>query len=361
MKGFLSNYFSQIRKKEVENFFPGYFSLIMATGIVSIASHALGMPVLGKVLFYFNMVFYAVLWFFFLQHIFRFPSNFFANLSAHAKSPGYLTVVAGTNVLGSQFVLIGNNLYIASALCLLGFVLWIVLLYSVICMLTVKSKKPSLEKGINGIWLLLVVSTQSIAVLGMQVAQVFPGITDLMIFNSVGFYLMGCMLYIILITLIFYRLTFFELNAEEFAPPYWINMGAVSITTLAGSTILLSPIGFPEYLNQIAPFLKGSILLFWSVGTWWIPIIVVLGIWRHIYKKIPLFYHHQYWGMVFPLGMYTVCTLRLAEVLKIDFMQYISDAFIYIAIITWTLAFIGLMNNVFKNVKTARRIRNGNP
>jgi Voltage-dependent anion channel len=43
------------------------------------------------------------------------------------------------------------------------------------------------------------------------------------------------MLYIWIISLIFYRHTFFVLEPSDLAPPCWINMGAVAISALARS------------------------------------------------------------------------------------------------------------------------------
>ena len=48
------------------------------------------------------------------------------------------------------------------------------------------------------------------------------------------------MLYIVVIGLMFYRWTFFALDPDQATPPYWINMGALAITTLAGSNLLLA-------------------------------------------------------------------------------------------------------------------------
>ena len=47
-------------------------------------------------------------------------------------------------------------------------------------------------------------------------------------------FLLGCMLYLPLITLIFYRFTFVNVTMAALTPPYWINMGAVAITTSGG-------------------------------------------------------------------------------------------------------------------------------
>ena len=53
------------------------------------------------------------------------------------------------------------------------------------------------------------------------------------------------MLYIWIISLIFYRYTFFAMEPSDLAPPYWINMGAVAISTLAGALLVAAPHSSP--------------------------------------------------------------------------------------------------------------------
>jgi tellurite resistance protein TehA-like permease len=91
-------------------------------------------------------------------------------------------------------------------------------------------------------------------------------------------------------------------------------------------------------------------LLFWATATWWIPMLVILGIWRHIYKRFRLAYDPQYWGAVFPVGMYTACTFRLAQALELPFLMFIPRWFVVIALAAWTLTFIGMLHSISAKV-----------
>jgi tellurite resistance protein TehA-like permease len=214
----------------------------------------------------------------------------------------------------------------------------------------VRENKPSLEKGLNGAWLIAVVATQSISVLGTLLTTRLTAYREAMLFFTLCLFLVGCMLYLLLITLIFYRFTFVNVTTATLTPPYWINMGAVAITTLAGARLVLAAPSWP-FLGEILPFLKGFTLFFWAAGTWWIPLLLILGFWRHVYKRFPLRYDPQYWGMVFPLGMYTVCTFQLSKAINFPPLLIIPRFFIYLALAAWVAAFFGLAHSLLFRVR----------
>jgi tellurite resistance protein TehA-like permease len=331
--------------KAVAELFPGYFALVMATGIVSIAAHLLGWPRLARALFWINLPAYATLVALTAARIVRFPRRLAADFADHARGSGYFTTVAGTCVLGSQCLLIVGWRGAAEALFGAGLALWAVVMYAFFAAVIVRERKPTLEQGINGAWLIATVATQSVAVLALGLGDPFGWPAEAVAFGALVFFLVGCMLYLAIITLIFYRFTFLPLATATLTPPYWISMGAVAITTLAGSSLLLARERSP-LLVELAPFLKGFTLFFWAAGTWWIPLLVVLGVWRHIVRRHPLDYDPQYWGMVFPLGMYAAATSRLAEVLPLAPLAAASRGFLPVAIVAWAATLLGLVRNL---------------
>jgi tellurite resistance protein TehA-like permease len=238
----------------------------------------------------------------------------------------------------------------AVALWVVAVALWIGLTYTIFAAFTVKETKPTLEKGITGAWLLAVVATQSLAVLSALLAAHTGAPWQLGLnFFALSMWLWGGMLYIWMMSLIFYRYTFFRFSPGDLAPPYWINMGAMAISTLAGSLLIINAPQAP-FLRSLLPFLKGFTVFYWATGTWWVPMLLVLGVWRHVYKRFPLKYDPLYWGAVFPLGMYAAGTHEMARAMALDFLDFVPPVFLYVALAAWTAAFIGLVRQLLRRV-----------
>lgn len=237
---------------------PAYFALVMATGIVARAARLHGVYGVPEVLFWLNAFFIIALIAVTAARIIRYPGAFAADISSHSRGVGFFSVVAALGVFGGQLVLQTAAMVLAVGIWVIAGLLWFVITYGVLAVLTVKPDKPSLADGINGGWLVIVVATQSLSILtvsilpaGMPMAMQKP-----LMFWALVLWLGGGALYLWLMTLIFFRYTFLPMSAEDLTPPYWINMGAVAISTLAGAFLLehaaLSPV-----VMELRPFVRG--------------------------------------------------------------------------------------------------------
>lgn len=323
---------------------PAYFAMVMATGIVSIATYGLGPAPLGRALFYLNMVFYAALVLLHGLRLVVYPRRCTADLCDANAGPGYFTWIAATAVMGSQCIVFAHAHRAATGLFIAAAVLWAILSYAVFTALAVRQHKPTLDAGINGGWLIGVVAMQSLAVLASYLAGDWNQPVRLELhFVALVLWLAGGMLYLWLGALIFYRFYFFALAPADLVPTYWVNMGAMAISTLTGSMLIAASTHAAPYLESLRPFLEGFTLFYWAGGTWWLPLLAILGVWRHVVRGYRLSYGPLYWGLVFPLGMYAVATEHISVSMNLTFLHPLSLVFAYIALFAWAVTALGLV------------------
>jgi tellurite resistance protein TehA-like permease len=329
----------------IATMFPGYFALVMATGIVSVGALQQDLDGLAEILYAVAAVAYVVLLVLLVIRLARFPRQLGADITSHAKGFAFLTVVAGTNVLGSASALVHGWWGLATVLWWVGVGAWAVLVYVTLIAVVLKSPKPGLAAGINGTWFLLTVATESVAVLGALRVGRDGG--EALAFACLAAFLLGIVLYVIVMTMVFLRWTFQELDPTEADPPAWIAAGAVAITVLAGSNLLNARAMVPE-IERVAPLVEGLVVMAWATATFWFPLMVAIGVWRHVVRRMPLRYHPSYWALVFPLGMYGVATFRMRGAIGLEALDWLPKVTFAVALGAWLLTFAGLVHHLVR-------------
>lgn len=315
---------------------PGYFALVMATGIVSIACRLLGYPTVADVLLVTTMAGFVVLLIAYAARAIRFPRRFAASLRAPSSAVAYFTVVAGTNVLATA--LLAHDLWIISLILgVAALLLWLVLTYGLFSLIVLAGHRPLLRE-ITGVWLVWVVGTQSVAVLATVLAPRLPWDTGqgMLSAASVLFWSVGIVLYLVLVVIIFLRLFLIETTPAEMGPAYWILMGATAISVRAAAGILaLEAAASTPLLAEVHAFVAGAAVVLWSFGSWFIPALVLFGLWRYFVRRFPWSYEPKLWSVVFPLGMYAVASVTLGRAIDFEFMRLLAAVWVWFAVAAW--------------------------
>lgn len=312
---------------------PGYFALVMATGIVSIGCELLGHVVLSQVLLVFTVIAFVALFAAYLARAVRFPRRSAASLLAPSSAVAYFTVVAGANVLATA--LLSYRLWgIALALGVFAFVVWLVLTYGLFSSIVLAGHRPLLRE-ITGVWLVWVVGTQSVAVLATALAPQLPWVMgqEMLAAASVLFWSVGIVLYFVFVVIIFLRLLLIETTPPEMGPAYWILMGATAISVRAAAGILTLTVEAPAaLLSEARPFIAGAAIVLWAFGSWFIPALILFGLWRYFVRRYPWSYEAKLWSVVFPLGMYAVASITLGQAVDFEFMRQLAAVWVWIGV-----------------------------
>lgn len=316
---------------------PANPAMVMSTGIVAVALHNAGFGGPAAFLALLCALLFAVNMLLLLLRITTVPHRVWADFSNQARGPGFLTLVAATDVLGVCCVLIFRSSLAAGALFRFGVLLWPALISLVFFALMVGSDKMPLTKGAHGVWLLATVSAESLVVLGSLLVEKPAGDPPALL-ALLMLFVLGLALYFMIMPILLYRLFFKELTPQDLSASFWINAGAMAISCLAGVKLASLLAASPE-LAALAPAVKLCAASAWGLAVFWLPCLLLLGLWRHVIMRYPFRYGVEYWSMVFPLGMFTVSSQALRELYPFWFALP-AQAGLLAATAAWGMVFV---------------------
>ncbi len=331
----------------IRDLHPSYFAFVMATAIISTGTFTFGPSWLSRALLVLASAGFVVLSAALVLQLAWYRSRVVTDIAAPEQVFGFFAIVAALDVLGVRFDAAGHPI-VTAVLAAVAAVVWVVLSYGVPGSLLLARHQDSVLGGVNGTWLLWAVGTQSVSVSASTLARVWPSQSALLALVAVGLWGVGLILYLVLVSLIMLHWLTVPMTPATLGPAYWILMGATAITVLAGAHILALPAGL-AVRQATAQMVKGFSFVFWAFGTWWIPLLILLGVWRHVRRQWPLTYEPSLWSIVFPLGMYSVATSSLGNAVNLGFMTPLSRFMLWVAVAAWAAVSVAMV------VRFARR------
>ncbi len=326
---------------------PGNFALVMASGIISIGFDTLHFKTLADVLYVFALCAWLTLLALSAARVLRHGRAVRSDLLNPRLVFSYFTLVAATDIVGMLLLERGHTT-LALACWIFAFAAWCSLLYLAFSVLTFLSHEHNVNI-MHGGWLITIVGTQSLVLLGARLAPELGDYAGYMMVEVHMLWGLGLIFYGIFVTLFCYRIFFLTLKPQDMSPLLWVVMGAAAISASAGTSLLIEDPRLP-FLAAQRPFIDGVTLMIWAWGTWWIPMLFMFGFWKHVVNRLPLEYEPVMWSFVFPLGMYAVASARLGLTADFPPLQWISQVMIWVAFTAWLVVLAGLARRLFSRV-----------
>lgn len=316
----------------------GWFAMVMATGIVSVALQRSGSGWPSAALLFVALGGFAVCT---VANVLR-AAVFPADLAAELANPGLaftaFAVTAACVVLGDRLVAAGDHAF-AAVLAGAALAWWLAMVSALPFTCSGRRRARLTPKDVNGTWYLCAVATQSlaIAVTFVHAGGLLPA--GLAFWAGTGLWLLGAALYLSVSALVALRLQVAGLGQNEPTAPYWVAMGGAAITALAAAQLTRAGAG-PATIGRAT--LAALALAFWLLAGCLIPVVAGRSCWRHIRGSVPLRYRADLWMVVFPAGMYSVASFQLGAVARSPLIRYIGVAAVWPATAAWALTFAAM-------------------
>ena len=345
--------FTQLGQRQnlIRQFTPNWFTVSMGTGVVALIVSEFPMLKaftwqLGTGLWYLNIllfvlfsVLYGLRWAFYpheAKQIFQHPSmSLFLGTIPMALATilnGFLKY--GQRIYGDTAVQIAQTLWYADVVLAL-LVAWAVpfAMY--------RHQEHALQQ-MTAVWLLPIVACEVAASSGGLLLGHLAADTHAVAILLASYVLWGISVLpaFAILTILMLRLVLHKLPEKELAVSSWLALGPIGTAALAllvlghQAPTLMASLGLAQ-LGQLfhqAGILASLILL--GFGLWWLGIAVLTTL-HHAKQDLP--FNLGWWGLTFPLGVYTLAILTLAQQLNLAFLYAVGYAFAAILMLLWSL------------------------
>ncbi len=333
----------------LRGFHPGWFGAVMGTAIIGVAASlnpghvgalASSARVFAQTMSILAIILAAALAVPYLGRFILHGDAALADLRDPSTGALYGTLPGGILVLAATFAVVGGTWFspttvqgVVSGLDWVGIPL--AFATSIVFAYLLFLRSEIVPEAVNGSWFIPPVVN---IVVPLVLLPLVPGASATtartLLLMSYGFWGMGFILYLLILTMLHQRLVLHPLPRAGLAPSLWIGLGPIGVGALAlvkmaaASAALVGPLA-PSV--ELASKLVATML--WGFGVWWLIAASLLLV--HYLRSGPLPFGIGWWGFTFPLGAFTVATLSLASAWDLGSLQWIGAGLFVLLFCFW--------------------------
>ncbi|MER2103799.1 MAG: TDT family transporter [Pseudomonas atacamensis] len=345
--------FSQLQhpREVIRQFTPNWFAATMGTGVLALALAQLplaipGLRAVAEGLWLFNILLfslftaaYAARWILFFDEARRIFGHSTVSMFFGTIPMGLATIING-------FLLFGLPRWGDGVIHIVEVLWWIDVAMSLACGVLIPymmftRQEHSIDQ-MTAVWLLPVVAAEVAAASGGLLAPHLADAHGQLIVLTTSYVLWAFSLPVAfsILTILLLRMALHKLPHENMAASSWlalgpIGTGALGMLLLGGEApAIFAANGLPG-VGEIASGL-GLVagITLWGFGLWWMLMALLITV-RYLRDGIP--FNLGWWGFTFPLGVYSLATLKLASILNLTFFSVFGTALVILLAAMWLI------------------------
>ena len=338
-------------REVIRQFTPNWFAATMGTGVLALALaqlpvHIPGLRAFAEGLWLFNIglfilfsVLYGARWMLYFDEARRIFGHSTVSMFFGTIPMGLATIINGFLVFGvprwgDGMVQVAEVLWWIDVAMALG--------CGVLIPYLMFTRQDHSIDQMTAVWRLPVVAAEVAAASGGRLA---PYLTDTaaqfhVLITSYVLWAFSVPVAFSILTILILRMALHKLPHESMAASSWLALGPIGTGALG---LLLLGADAPAIfaangLARIGEIAEGlgliSGVILWGVGLWWIVIAALITI-RYFRSGIP--FNLGWWGFTFPLGVYSLATLRLGSMLQLTFFDVAGCVLVVALALMWLL------------------------
>ncbi|MFS2096381.1 TDT family transporter [Pseudomonas sp. Pseusp11] len=338
-------------REAIRQFTPNWFAATMGTGVLALALAQLplaipGLRELAEGLWLFNIVLfvlftamYAARWVMFFDEARRIFGHSTVSMFFGTIPMGLATIING-------FLLFGLPRWGDGVIHLAEVLWWLDVAMSLACGVLIPymmftRQEHSIDQ-MTAVWLLPVVAAEVAAASGGLLA---PHLADahsqlVVLVTSYVLWAFSLPVAFSILTILLLRMALHKLPHENMAASSWLALGPIGTGALgmllmgADAPAIFAANSLPG-IGEIAEGL-GLVagITLWGFGLWWMLIALLITV-RYLRAGIP--FNLGWWGFTFPLGVYSLTTLKLASTLNLTFFSVFGCVLVAMLAVMWLI------------------------